>query len=516
VSFTPVFRSEISFHPEPNGRLVLRDALLVRELRLDPALAAVSQAVDGRRDLDAVLSAAVESSVTRPLAVRAARTLLLLNVFEGVGADVVEPLRAVRDGLEIPRGAVLPDMRFECQGSGACCRNLSLGPLAQADVRRLETLDLASAFPLLGGASPVEAHALPDGGSAPFLRKVDGHCVFQLDDGRCGLHVRLGPEAKPLTCRLFPLEHVVRHDGIHVYDRGECSRFPASSRAGEPLVRTPQRLLPLMQQARRLEHPIVQLTDSLVVDHGYFAPLVQAAVDECAAPALTAPEVLRALGRRVSSFAAQIEQVGLAPAGPAALVQHVLATPRARFYVPCRPENLAPGCRAIARIAEALVAACDRVFEDIPEGHPQDYARGHARQLKPVLHFVRELTAALVEGRAAPERMILAGFVAVDPPEVHATLRYSLRQALFGRQALLDDRAPPALLRLAFVQLVTAFGARQQAAQDPSRTTVDALDAPHVVAVRGLSLDPLRRVFIEAAEAAPATLEALPYVVRWR
>ena len=490
--------------------------LLGRELRLDPALAAVALAIDGRRDVDDVLAAACTAGLTRPLAVRGLRALLLLNVIEGAGDAVIASLRAFRDGLDLPRGRVLPEMRFECQGSGSCCQTLSLGPLDAADVERLAALDLSKSHPHLVGQSLTELHAHPDGRRAPYLRRVDGRCLLQLDDGRCGVHVHHGAAAKPLTCRLFPLEHVVRYDGVHVYDRGECSRFGASSKAGEPLARTPQRLLPLMAQTRRLDHPIVQLSPSYLADFGYYAPLVQSAVDECAADTLAAPEVLRALARRVAAFTGALDGLPLSPGAAGAALQHVLATPRARFYVPCRPENLVPGARALRAVAEALTVACDRVLEQIPEGHGQSWARDFARRLKPVLHVVRTLLAALLEPQSAPERIIDAGFLSADTPEAHDTLRRSLRQALFGRQALVDDRALPALLRLAFVQLVTVYAARHRDAGEASRASIGGLDEGHQLAVRALSLDPMRQVFIEAAEAAPAALEALPYVLRWR
>ena len=205
-----------------------------------------------------------------------------------------------------------------------------------------------------------------------------------------------------------------------------------------------------------------------------------------------------------------------APPCKAVVSAPVHGVPRARFYVPTRPDNLAPGCRAVARVADALIRACDGVLAEIPEGHAQDYARDHARQVKPALHALRELTGALAEGRPAPDRIIAAGFVSTDVPDVNDTLRLSLRQGLFGRGALLDNRVQPALLRLAFIELLTRFGARIDAVADPVRGVVAALDGAHLVAQRALSLEPLQAVLRGAAEAAPATLEALPYVARWR
>jgi hypothetical protein len=175
-----------------------------------------------------------------------------------------------------------------------------------------------------------------------------------------------------------------------------------------------------------------------------------------------------------------------------------------------------PGYRAASLVADALLQACEQVLVDIPEHHPQKYARDHARQLKPVLYQLRELTAALAASRPAPERMLALGFISVDTAETHDVLRLSLRQALFGRDCLLFDRAMPAFVRLAFVELLTLFGARAEAALDASRAVVGSLEAAHVTAQRGLDLDPLRVVLRESAEAAPALLEALPYLTRWR
>jgi Fe-S-cluster containining protein len=327
VNQTVAFRREISL-VEAEGRTSLRDTLLGRELALDAALEATARAVDGRRSFEAVVGAAIEGGLTRPIAMRALRSLLLLNLFDGTGFEAIDALRARRDGLELLRGAVLPEARFECQGSGACCRAYSLGPIAPGDEAKVMALDLAAAFPEAGGVY-FESHALPGGASARYLRRVNGGCVFLQSDAHCGLHARFGPDAKPSTCKVFPLSHVVRFDGAHVFDRGECSRFSTSARAGEPLARTPQRLLPVMQQERRLEHPIVQLAPGIVVDFALYAPLVQRAIEECAAPGITAPEALRALARRTTTLVSLLEELPLNLAAPGAALAQVLATPRA-------------------------------------------------------------------------------------------------------------------------------------------------------------------------------------------
>jgi Fe-S-cluster containining protein len=515
VSYTPVFRDEISVNEAPDGRFILRDDLFGRELVLDPVLRTVSRAVNGQRTVEAVLLAAIEGGITRPIAMRALRSLLLLNVFEQTGTEAVEALRARRDGLELMRGAVLPEARFECQGSGSCCRAYSLGPIAPEDEARILALPLSKFFPAAQDTF-FESQTLPNGGTVRQLRRVDGHCVFLDDDSRCGLHTHFGGDAKPHTCRLFPLSHVVRYDGAHIYDRGECSRFSTSSRKGEPLARTPQRLLPVMRQERRLEHPIVQIASGTVVDYAFYAPLVQLALDESTIAGITAPEVLRALARRVVSFTSVLDELPIAPSGPSTALAHVLSIPRARFYVPSRPDNLVPGYKAASMAADALVRACDLVLNEVQPGHPQEFAREHVRQVKPILHQIRELTASLAASRPVPERMIAMGFISTDTPEVHDVLRISLRQGLFGRHCLVDDRALPALVRLAFVELVTLFGARAEASSDASRMVVGSLDAAHTTAQRAFGHEFLWAVFRESTELAPALLEALPYLTRWR
>jgi len=47
-----------------------------------------------------------------------------------------------------------------------------------------------------------------------MLNRVDERCVFLDSDNLCIVHKAAGIEAKPITCRLFPLHVVQTPDGV--------------------------------------------------------------------------------------------------------------------------------------------------------------------------------------------------------------------------------------------------------------------------------------------------------------
>jgi len=85
-----------------------------------------------------------------------------------------------------------------CIACGKCCGWWPI-PVTSAEVKRVSALDFSD-WP----------HKLPSyfklTWKGYYLRKRDGHCVFQDDDGLCIVHKKYGFDVKPLACRLYPLD----------------------------------------------------------------------------------------------------------------------------------------------------------------------------------------------------------------------------------------------------------------------------------------------------------------------
>jgi len=94
---------------------------------------------------------------------------------------------------------------WECAGCGRCCRG-SLIWLNEEDLRKLRDQGWAN--------HPDFAHTpilVREGwfrGRQRLAQRADGSCVFLLPDGRCRIHAEHGADAKPLVCRMFPLQLV--------------------------------------------------------------------------------------------------------------------------------------------------------------------------------------------------------------------------------------------------------------------------------------------------------------------
>lgn len=123
--------------------------------------------------------------------------------------------------------------RFACQGSGFCCRFHQLGPVGPAEVQVLRDAAPETWWP---PAAQGWLHtALTPTGPVHQLAKVDGHCVFLDEQQRCAVHARLGPQAKPGFCRLFPYQVVEDARGLSVSLRASCGGLHAALRDGEPV-----------------------------------------------------------------------------------------------------------------------------------------------------------------------------------------------------------------------------------------------------------------------------------------
>ena len=251
MSFAPSLRAEIERQPREDGGVHLYDPLTDRGLELGALSAGLIDRLDGTTPLDTLLDGTSEDDRRRLL--RTVKMLQLLLFLRGSGEHVIARLASIRAGEPLHH-TVLDGARFECQGSGQCCQNYVFGPLTDADIARLEGLDL-SAF----GPGPYWGFLeRKDGKPERYLTSTNDRCMFLEGDHRCGIHARFGADAKPGLCRMYPLEQIATVDGIRLYDKGTCATLrPArwgtrSSTAPSSPVLPPAQLAPDVQSAAGL------------------------------------------------------------------------------------------------------------------------------------------------------------------------------------------------------------------------------------------------------------------------
>lgn len=93
----------------------------------------------------------------------------------------------------------------DCIACGKCCGWWPI-PVTYEEVKRVSALDFS-------GWKYQRKSYFKLTWKGWYLRKRDGHCVFQDDDGLCIVHKRYGFDVKPLACRLYPLDVYKWDDG---------------------------------------------------------------------------------------------------------------------------------------------------------------------------------------------------------------------------------------------------------------------------------------------------------------
>ena len=222
-------------------RVVIHHAKSGALVSLDPRSADIALLADGTRDRDGVALAASRAGCF----VRQSEIDALLDALEdadlladGIAPPMSGPLMTPLEGsLASLPVEVLPDYRFRCSGSGACCMQYASIALGEADRERGRGLFAALAGD--GGGKRVWLPLIGDGGARSAMTLVDGACL-QLDgEHRCGLHRKGGFDAKPAACQAYPATFVLAGDRVTVSTSVECDCTLSSlgGEAGEPLSR---------------------------------------------------------------------------------------------------------------------------------------------------------------------------------------------------------------------------------------------------------------------------------------
>jgi lysine-N-methylase len=121
--------------------------------------------------------------------------------------------------------------RWSCHQCGICCRG-SLVPLSAEDVARLESQKWHQREEYRN--QPVMVRQRLAGHEHRLAQRQDGSCVFLMPDGLCRIHKEFGFDAKPLICRMFPLQIVPRDNVAYVTIRRACPS--AAADRGEPVT----------------------------------------------------------------------------------------------------------------------------------------------------------------------------------------------------------------------------------------------------------------------------------------
>jgi lysine-N-methylase len=95
--------------------------------------------------------------------------------------------------------------RWDCTGCGKCCRG-NLVPLDEDDLQRLREQRWEEHPDYRGVRTVVRRGALRR--RYRLAQRDDGTCVFLTEQGLCRIHQEFGFDAKPLICRMYPLQLV--------------------------------------------------------------------------------------------------------------------------------------------------------------------------------------------------------------------------------------------------------------------------------------------------------------------
>ena len=120
---------------------------------------------------------------------------------------------------------------WDCQGCSNCCREYQITVSAEErqrlDAQGWENDEAIGGLPLFVRSGPLWKRRYR------LNQRKDGACVFLSPEGRCRIHERHGPAAKPLACRLYPFMLVPAGDHWRVGLRFACPA--AAANEGRPL-----------------------------------------------------------------------------------------------------------------------------------------------------------------------------------------------------------------------------------------------------------------------------------------
>ena len=127
-----------------------------------------------------------------------------------------------------------PGTTYSCINCGRCCTHWGIS-VDEKTAANLLKYDWGAHYPdMKQNAVMVKRKSAIEGGESYFMKmRLDGRCPF-LDDGKfCRIHRDLGYDAKPMTCKRFPLELVMGRRAVYARLSFYCPAVAAGE--GEPL-----------------------------------------------------------------------------------------------------------------------------------------------------------------------------------------------------------------------------------------------------------------------------------------
>ncbi|MBN2292824.1 MAG: YkgJ family cysteine cluster protein, partial [Pirellulales bacterium] len=119
---------------------------------------------------------------------------------------------------------------WDCRGCATCCRG-TIFALSEADLALLRE-QAWEKHPDFKGVKILQPHGLFKK-TYSLAKRKDGTCVFLDDKGLCRIHGEFGFDAKPLVCRMAPLQLVPLDDRALLTVRRYCPTGAADE--GQPL-----------------------------------------------------------------------------------------------------------------------------------------------------------------------------------------------------------------------------------------------------------------------------------------
>jgi Fe-S-cluster containining protein len=249
----------------------LFDATFGRRIKLDPrglVLAqALADATADRRPSALAALAQTEAKTVVTLTDRLSALDLLDTPRARARAKDRVSLAAVR-ATPAAHLRPIPGRRFGCTMCGSCCGGHNIGPVSDAILDGLDA-HLDALEPAIRAARRIDKDlffVLPGDRATPgrdvMCQASGGSCVFLDERGLCRIHAKVGGDAKPLPCRIFPWELVLTPTGVRVAVQRECRDFLAATADDRPQVRDAEaELVALVQQIPEL--PVARLAPRL-------------------------------------------------------------------------------------------------------------------------------------------------------------------------------------------------------------------------------------------------------------
>lgn len=141
--------------------------------------------------------------------------------------------------------------QWDCQACGLCCHG-SIVRLDEDDLRRLKEQAWEKHPDFRGVKTVVRDSWLSS--SYHLAQRADGGCVFLTPEGLCRIHAEYGFEAKPLMCRMFPLQLVPRERGAILTLRRACPTAAADQ--GSQLQTYQSQVKSFAAEGKLLDKPI--------------------------------------------------------------------------------------------------------------------------------------------------------------------------------------------------------------------------------------------------------------------